>query len=496
MWKAIKRPFCRNSSKTKTKQERVKKEKKKGNGGVFKRARQGVKDLMRRSRIRREVFFMRCRRRFRERRQQRYRHRRCPHHRCCEHHHSCPFRPYMIVLGVREQISSTVPSVRGPANYPQQFRSDLMLEEWQRKTQEQHRKEKKKGIRGFFKRTRKAVKRPETKAEAVVPDTPVPCASGLQRKADREQISSERPSVSVPSATESVSIQDKVDNEPQTQEQRAKEARKRTPLSVPPMFKPSDEIFSSLYVEEFVTLGRERFAEVFLATRKSDGQKVAVKRIVRDYWSASNYSMAGYMDSVMTEVAMMSLLKQPPISPYVIQMLEWFHERSDTYIVMEDPGPCTVLKKIMNLHPLGEKIARVIMRQAVQAAQHCIAQGVFHCKISPENILINTSTLDIKLIDFGYSIPYTGKKYYRGAGEHIPPEYEQSAITANVMQLGFLLHDMVFKPHDRHPLYFEVHKNTSVSYACKSLAERCVQMDQSKRPTLEQILEHRWFTQE
>ncbi|MGL5101475.1 MAG: protein kinase domain-containing protein [Plesiomonas sp.] len=68
-------------------------------------------------------------------------------------------------------------------------------------------------------------------------------------------------------------------------------------------------------------------------------------------------------------------------------------------------------------HQLDEKVARVLMRQAVQAAQHCIAHGVFHDFIDEENILINTNTLDIKLIDFGYSMPYMGKKYYRLGGE-------------------------------------------------------------------------------
>lgn len=123
------------------------------------------------------------------------------------------------------------------------------------------------------------------------------------------------------------------------------------------------------------------------------------------------------MDTVMTEVAMMTLLQQHPISPYVIQMLEWFHEPFHTYIVMEDPGSCTSLRKLIELHPLSEKIARILMRQAVQAAQDCIAHGVVHTNISAENILVNTSTLDLKLIDFGYSVPYTARKYHLPAGE-------------------------------------------------------------------------------
>ncbi|XP_057208773.1 uncharacterized protein LOC130565751 [Triplophysa rosa] len=109
--------------------------------------------------------------------------------------------------------------------------SHASAEDVENKPQEQHGKEKK----GIFKRTWKAVKHPfrrcESRVEPIVLDTPVPCASDLQQTADREQISSERPSVSVSSAT--------VKNQPQGQ--RVKETLKRTPLlSVPPMFQPSD----------------------------------------------------------------------------------------------------------------------------------------------------------------------------------------------------------------------------------------------------------------
>lgn len=41
------------------------------------------------------------------------------------------------------------------------------------------------------------------------------------------------------------------------------------------------------------------------------------------------------------------------------------------------------------------------MFQVVLTAKHCIDQGVFHRDIKPSNILVNTKTMEVKLIDFG-----------------------------------------------------------------------------------------------
>ncbi len=50
---------------------------------------------------------------------------------------------------------------------------------------------------------------------------------------------------------------------------------------------------------------------------------------------------------------------------------------------------------------LRETVARGLMRQAVLAAKHCLDRGVFHRDIKSDNILVNTETLKLKLIDFG-----------------------------------------------------------------------------------------------
>lgn len=98
----------------------------------------------------------------------------------------------------------------------------------------------------------------------------------------------------------------------------------------------------------------------------------------------------------------MLMMRQGPISPYVIQLYEWFEHPQVFTLIMENPDPCESLFDFINNNPnMNEKTAQFIMCQAVQAVQHCIERGVFHNDIHPENILLRKHTLELKLIDFG-----------------------------------------------------------------------------------------------
>lgn len=85
----------------------------------------------------------------------------------------------------------------------------------------------------------------------------------------------------------------------------------------------------------------------------------------------------------------------------VIQLLDWY-ETADTFImVLERPSPCMDLFDYCLVHQMSEDLARIIMMQVLMAVRHCYDSGVLHRDIKPENLLINPSTMAVKLIDFG-----------------------------------------------------------------------------------------------
>ncbi|RXN27167.1 serine threonine- kinase pim-2-like protein [Labeo rohita] len=275
-----------------------------------------------------------------------------------------------------------------------------------------------------------------------------------------------------------------------------------------PNCEPTKESLYSLYELQGV-LGRGSFGTVYKAIRKTDGRQFAIKRMCK--WNNTrSIQIPGYSKPLPREVALMLMLRRPPVSPYVIQMYEWFDRRMVMLLVLEFPHPCMVLRKFISTSSgLTELIARGLMRQLVLAVQHCIDHGVFHNDIHADNILVNTRTLGLKLIDFGAAHLVNSAGYdswrYLGAVEFCPPEALSApkyyAVPTNVWSLGVVLYLMVNRwlPFSNSMQTLEGSINSfksTVSTECRDLIGRCLNRIPEKRPTFTQILQHQWFQSE
>ncbi|TRY81378.1 hypothetical protein DNTS_021193, partial [Danionella cerebrum] len=188
-------------------------------------------------------------------------------------------------------------------------------------------------------------------------------------------------------------------------------------------------------------------------------------------------------------------------------MYEWFDGGDFLSMVMEYPQPCMSLKEFIDIeNGLSANTARLIMRQLVNTVQHCISRGVFHNNINLRNILVNIDLIPkIKLIDFssarlvdedGYdSRTYDGDVHFQppeafGDGKYYP-------VPTNVWFLSIILATML-TGH----LPFRLVKDIfirpisgleSILRRCQDLITKCLERNPEDRPTLEEIILHRWM---
>nr|XP_009294799.1 serine/threonine-protein kinase pim-2 [Danio rerio] len=173
-------------------------------------------------------------------------------------------------------------------------------------------------------------------------------------------------------------------------------------------------------------------------------------------------------------------LKRPPLCTYVIEMYDWFNEPGYISIVMEYPKPCEALRDcIRNRGKLEEPVACRLVRQIVLAVKHCFDNGIVHNDLHPGNILVNTETWQIKLIDFGCAFKVLALNYHR-------------AVLSSAWDIGYLLYFMVTGGM----LNFGVAKSKpctlhepSLTSECSDLIEKCL----NECMTLDEFLQHDWM---
>nr|XP_021335661.1 serine/threonine-protein kinase pim-3-like [Danio rerio] len=177
----------------------------------------------------------------------------------------------------------------------------------------------------------------------------------------------------------------------------------------------------------------------------------------------------------------MLILKHPSASMHVIEMYEWFDQAGFISLVMEYPQPCVSLRDYIYMHDkLSERVARSLLHQLVQAMQHCIDHDVSHNDMHADNILVNTTKVELKLIDFGCATKIRAEDY-------------QAVVFSSIWNVGYMLYFMVhgrqlvnrISGRKRHLLF-----GPSVSSDCWDLIEKC--MDK-KLSTLEDVLQHQWM---
>ncbi|XP_056606101.1 serine/threonine-protein kinase pim-2-like isoform X2 [Triplophysa dalaica] len=251
-------------------------------------------------------------------------------------------------------------------------------------------------------------------------------------------------------------------------------------------------------------LGEGGYGAVYEGTRVKDGLKVAVKYVKKSV-DTDYIRIPCHPEPLPREIALLILATTGTPVPEIIQLLDW-EDKSDHYVMIQEcPSPCLDLHSFVCSKggKVREALAQIIIWQATIAASVCCERGVFHRDIKLNNLLINTDTLDVKLIDFGCGDLWKKSKYkiFQGTVEYCCPEFyekfEYHAEPATVWSLGVTLFAMLCGFFPGFQTLDKIKQNrwsrSGLSKECCNLIQSCLQEDPNRRIRLKDILLHEWF---
>jgi serine/threonine protein kinase len=200
-------------------------------------------------------------------------------------------------------------------------------------------------------------------------------------------------------------------------------------------------------------------------------------------------------------------LKKLSNVPGIVQYITHFSDKNYTYIVMQKLDNVVDLFQFMNTQDkLVETTVQIIIKQLVNILSSCKRKNILHNDIKDTNILINPTTLQITLIDFGSAEEWQENSFYykyNGTEFYSCPQWRhQKRYTANGMtswSIGMLIFTMLFGEIPFNEI-FNFNSDKIFLYETSHLSEnaidfvtKCLVNDPAERITLDEMLFHTWI---
>ncbi|TRY73052.1 hypothetical protein TCAL_03371 [Tigriopus californicus] len=141
----------------------------------------------------------------------------------------------------------------------------------------------------------------------------------------------------------------------------------------------------------------------------------------------ANISPQQLRDEVHREV---SVLKRVSGHPYIVDLIDVYESTTFIFLVFELCHNGELFDYLTSKITLSEKRVRSIMKQILEAVDHCHQLHVVHRDLKPENILLDEN-LNIKLTDFGFAkILSEGERLWEicGTPGYLAPELLQAGM--------------------------------------------------------------------
>ena len=187
----------------------------------------------------------------------------------------------------------------------------------------------------------------------------------------------------------------------------------------------------------------------------------------------------------------------------VIEFIDLYEYNDVFLLVMEKMTNTIDLFEYIERNPnMGEPKANHIFRQVADGICFCHSMGVYHRDIKDENVLMDEETCEAKLIDFG-SASFMDPQFhtvFRGTKEYAAPEVllgkKYLGESSEVWSLGILLFTLVFGVNpfldEKETIMGKYEYPVECSAELKHLIKSMLCVSASKRPSMNDILNHPW----
>jgi len=203
-------------------------------------------------------------------------------------------------------------------------------------------------------------------------------------------------------------------------------------------------------------------------------------------------------------------LHRPLKNSSVVQFHSYFEDDENVYFVLEICSRKSLVHVLRNRKTLTEPEVRYYMKELVHGLKYIHDQKIIHRDLKLGNMLLNDH-MHVKLADFGLAtrVEYEGEKKMTvcGTPNYIAPEVLQKkghSYEADVWAMGCIMYAMLvgrppFETTTLKETYSRITTNKysvppHVSLPAKSLIQKLLTPEPLHRPTLDEILEHEFFS--
>uniref|UniRef100_A0A1A7YKC9 Protein kinase domain-containing protein n=2 Tax=Iconisemion striatum TaxID=60296 RepID=A0A1A7YKC9_9TELE len=245
-------------------------------------------------------------------------------------------------------------------------------------------------------------------------------------------------------------------------------------------------------------LGTGAFSEVVMAQEKATGKMVAIKCIPKK-------ALKGKETSIENEIAVLRKIKHENI----VALEDIYESSNHLYLIMQLVSGGELFDRIVEKGFYTEMDASRLIRQVLDAVNYLHSMAIVHRDLKPENLLLDEKN-NIRIADFGMASLQVGENLLEtscGSPHYACPEVirgekydgrKADAWSCGVILFALLVGALPFDDDNLRNLLEKVklgvfHMPHFIPPDCQNLLRGMIEVDATKRLTLEQIQKHTWY---